>query len=189
MRNYLNITLNILALIAVLILTITHFEYDGWQTILFAFIAIGVGYWFGRWTCHLHKRQSGFWITISLFIALNLLHSMIDGASIGDISSFTGGLAVLSHEFARQPALYIVLWGMLTPFLFGRQYRLLIVPVAVTGIWILGAYLGYELFVHVHQADWLEPLADQALFLFLGDVLHHIYEAYEKLKHRNHDHA
>jgi hypothetical protein len=189
MRKYVNITLSIVALITVLVLVVNHFEYDGWQTIFFALIAISAGYWFGRWTCHLHKQQSGFWITIGLFITLNLLHSMIDGASVGDISSFTSGLAVLSHELARQPALYIVLWGMLTPFLFGRQYRLLIAPIAVTGVWILGAYLGYELLMNAHQATWLEPLADQALFLFLGDILHHIYEAYEKLKHPNHSHT
>jgi len=167
------------------ILASTHFEYDGWQTILFALIALCVGYWFGKWTCHLHKRQNGFWITIGVFVLLNFMHSMIDGASISGVNSITAAIAILSHEFARQPALYIVLWGMLTPFIPRKHHRLLLVPVAVTGVWCIGVYIGHELFVHINRATWLEPIADQALFLFLGDILHHIREEYRKLSNKN----
>ena len=185
MKKYINIVLSTIALLAVIVLAATHFEYEGLQTILFALIAIGIGYWLGKWTCHLHTRQSGFWITIGVFVLLNLLHSMIDGASIGGISSFAAGIAILSHEFARQPALYIVLWGMLTPFITHKPYRLLVVPLAVTGIWLLGAYTGYELFLNINKATWLEPIADMAVFLFLGDILHHIYEEYRKLRNKD----
>ncbi len=185
MKKYINLGLSSIALLAVLVLAVTHFEYGGLQTILFALIALGIGYWLGSWTCHLHKRQGGFWVTILVFVVLNLLHSMIDGASIGGISSSASGIAVLSHELARQPALYIVLWGMLAPFIAHKPYRLLIVPLAVTGVWILGAYTGYELFFHINQAVWLEPIADMALFLFLGDILHHIYEEYRKLRSKD----
>lgn len=185
MKKYINIVLSTIALLAVIVLAATHFEYEGLQTILFILIATGAGYWLGTWTCHLHKRQSGFWITIGVFVLLNLMHSMIDGASIGGVTSFTAGIAVLSHEFVRQPALYIVLWGMLTPFIAHKPYRLLIVPLAVTGVWILGAYTGYELFFHINQAAWLEPIADMAVFLFLGDILHHIYEEYRKLSNKD----
>jgi hypothetical protein len=192
MKKYFNLILSTLALVAIAILIAAHFEYTGLQSILFAAIALGFGYWFGTWTCHLHKKQTGFWVTIAIFIVLNLMHSMIDGASIGGITSFTTGIAVLSHEFARQPALYVVLWGMLTPFALGKQYRFLIVPVIVTGIWFLGVYLGIGLFQHVNDADWLEPIAQQALFLFLGDIIHHIYEEHRKLRNRHtccHTHA
>ncbi len=182
MKKYLSLTLSVIAFVAVIILMGTHFEYDGWQTIFFAAIALLAGYWFGKWTCHLHKHQSGFWITIGVFVLLNLMHSMIDGASIGGVSSFASGLAIISHEFARQPALYMVLLGMITPFVAHRHYRLLIVLLAVTGVWFLGAYLGYEFFVHVNQAEWLEPIADTAVFLFLGDILHHLHEEYRKLR-------
>jgi hypothetical protein len=184
MRRYVNIILSGIALVAVLVLTVGHFEYEGWYTIIFALIALGIGYWFGKWTCHIHKRQKGFWITIVVFVLLNLMHSMIDGASVGGVDSFSKGIAILSHEFARQPALYIILWGMLTPFTLSR-HRLLIVPIAVTGIWFVGVYLGYEFFLHVSQADWLEPIADQAMFLFLGDIIHHLYEEYRKLTHKD----
>jgi hypothetical protein len=191
MKKYFNLTLSTLALIAIAVLIATHFAYTGLYSILFAVIALGIGYWFGKWTCHLHKKQSGFWITIAIFILLNLLHSMIDGASIGGITSFTKAIAVVSHEFARQPALYVVLWGMLTPFALGK-HRFLVVPVMVTGIWFLGVYLGMGLFRHANEARWLEPIANQALFLFLGDIVHHIYEEYRKLRNKHlccHTHA
>lgn len=183
MKKYINIVLSMIALGAVVTLAATHVVYEGVQSIIFATSSLLIGFWFGRWTCHLHKRQSGFWVTICIFVLLNLLHSMIDGASIGGISSFASGIAVLSHEFARQPVLYVVLWGMLTPFIARRPSRLLIVPLAVTGVWVLGAYTGYELFFHINQAPWLEPIADMAVFLFLGDIIHHLYEEYHKLKH------
>ncbi len=181
MKRYLNFGLHTIALIAVGILIATHFEYEGIKTLVFATIALFAGYYLGKWTCHLHTKQSGFWMTIAIFVLLNIVHSMIDGASIGEVSSFAGGLAMLSHEFARQPALYVVLWGMLTPFIAHTPTRLLLVPLIVTGTWLLGAYAGYGAFAYIASAPWLEPIADMAVFLFLGDILHHIHEEYDKL--------
>ena len=74
---------------------------------------------------------------------------------------------------------------MLTPFTLAKQYRILIVPIVVSGVWMLGVYLGYKLFININQTVWLEPIADMAVFLFLGDILHHIIEQYSKLKNRN----
>ncbi len=182
MKKYINLLLHSVALLAIVILIATHFEYDGWLTIVFGILAIIAGYWFGQWTCHVHKKHKGFWITIGLFVLLNFMHSMVDGASVGQADSFFGAIALLSHEFARQPALYVVLWGMLTPFVFKRSYRMLLVPVMVTGVWLLGVYGGHGLAIYVDQISWLELVADQALFLFLGDILHHIFEEYGKLK-------
>lgn len=182
MKKYLNLILSLVALVAVIILTISHFEYDGPLTILFILLAISLGYWFGQWTCHLHQKHYGFWLTVGVFSILNLLHSMIDGASIGEVASFTSGLAILSHELVRQPALYLVLWGMLTPFVSHRLLRLLIVPVTVSGVWLVGVFFGHELFLHLESTPWLELVADQALFLFVGDIFHHIREEYYKLK-------
>ena len=130
MKNYVSLILSSIALIAVVALTATHFEYRGPSTIVFAAIALLLGYQFGRWTCHLHSRAQGFWITVIIFALLNLLHSMIDGASIGGVASFASGVAVLTHELARQPALYVVLWGMLTPFTLHTRLRVLIVLLA-----------------------------------------------------------
>lgn len=119
---------------------------------------------------------------MSIFVVLNFVHSMIDGASVGGTGTFVQNLAVLSHELGRQPALYLVLWGMLTPFITNTYRRILFVPVAVTGVWILGAYTGFHLFETITHAPWLETIADSALFLFLGDILHHVKEEYQKLK-------
>jgi hypothetical protein len=184
MKKYIPFSLSIIALIATLALVVSHFEYDGLRTIVFIAVALVIGYRLGSWTCHLHKRQNGFWVTIIVFVVLNVLHSMIDGASIGELSSFTSGLAVLSHELARQPALYIVLWGMLAPFVIYRPARLLLVPVIVTGTWLVGAYIGYGMFDYIGHAEWLEPIADMAVFLFLGDIIHHIREEYGKLRNK-----
>ena len=185
MKKYSNLILHSIALIAVIILAATHFEYNGLQTIVFVLLSLVLGYWFGKWTCHFHKKQNGFWITVGIFALLNLLHSMIDGASVGTTASVTSTVALLAHEFARQPALYIVLWGMLTPFVWGKQYRIFIVPVMVSGVWFIGAYLGYELLSGIDHSAWLEPIADMAVFLFLGDIMHHLYEEYHKLRHPN----
>ncbi len=192
MKKYLNILLSSLALIAVALLVVIHIDYQGWHTVLYAFIAVIIGYWFGMWTCHFHKKQKGFLITVVVFSLLNLLHSMIDGASTGGFTSYTNAIAILSHEFARQPALYIVLWGMITPFVIKRHHRVLIVLVTVTGVWLVGVALGRDLYLHISRAPWLGPIADQALFLFLGDLIHHIYEEYRKLFTVDaccHDHA
>lgn len=182
--KYLNITLNTIALIAIGFLAVTHFEYNGWYTILFAVAATAIGYLLGMWTCHLHKKNMGFWITIIIFVVLNLLHSAIDGTSITSFTALASVVAILSHELARQPALYLVLWGMLTPFATARQYRILIVPIAVTGVWMIGVSIGHTIFADAGGISWIEPLADQAMFLFLGDILHHLYEEYGKLKHQ-----
>ena len=180
MKRYIPLTLNIIALIAATILVGTHFHYEGPSTIFFALIALGAGYLFGTWTCHLHKKVGGFWITIGLFVLLNMLHSMIDGASIGGMDSLSSAVAVLSHEAARQPALYIVLWGMLTPFVSHKSSRLLITPLAVTGVWVLGIYLGNSTLTYLGEITWLNHVADMAGFLFIGDIVHHVIEEYRK---------
>ncbi len=184
MKKYLNILLSSLALCAAGALAISHFEYEGPHTLLFVALALIAGYQFGRWTCHLLTKQSGLWITILVFVVLNFLHSLIDGAAIGDLRSFFQGTAVLSHELARQPALYIVLGGMLTPFMFTRYHRVLIAFFAVTGISILGIVIGQKLSLHLTDISWLHPLAEYAVFLFIGDIIHHIRDERQKLRQR-----
>jgi hypothetical protein len=70
--------------------------------------------------------------------------------------------------------------GVLAIQASSTQAALLIVPLAVTGVWFLGAYAGYELFLHINAVSWLESIADMAVFLFLGDILHHLHEEYRK---------
>lgn len=182
MRKYLLLGLNVVAFVAATVLAITHFEYHGTQTIIYAGIATIIGFYLGQWTCHFHRRTEGFWITLGVFVCLNLLHSMIDGASIGGYS-FIQGLVVLSHELGRQPALYLVLWSMMAPFVSWRDMRLAIVPVAVTGVWLLGVYLGRETYSVIASTQWLESMADMAVFLFLGDIIHHLTEEYRKIRY------
>jgi hypothetical protein len=185
MKRYFPFVLHTVALVAVLILIISHIRVEGALALVPAILAIIAGYLIGSWTCHIHQLKRGFWVTMVVFVLLNLVHSVIDGASVGDITSFAQGLAVLSHEFARQPALYVVLWGMLTPFVKQEYRRLFVVPVVVTGTWFVGAYIGYHAVEAVAQVAWLEGVADWGLFLFLGDIAHHIREEYRKLRNVN----
>lgn len=185
MKRYAILMLNILAFFTTLFLIVGHFEYAGIKTILATLLTIIAGYWLGAWTCHFHKNGRGLWITLAIFILLNLFHSMIDGTSIGELDAFGKGLAVLFHEAARQPALYVVLWSMLAPFPALKTSRLLLIPLSVTGVWVLGAYLGFEFFHTLEKISWLEFLADQALFLFLGDIIHHLQEEYKKVRGEN----
>ncbi len=183
MKRYFPIVLHIVAFGAAIVLIGSHIRTEGFLPIVPTAIAIVCGYLIGSWTCHIHQMRKGFWITIAVFVGINVLHSVIDGASVGDMSSFTQGLAILSHEFARQPALYVVLWGMLTPFVQQQYRRLFVVPVIVTGTWFVGAYIGYHAVAVVAHTPWLEGIADLAIFLFLGDIIHHIREEYRKLVH------
>lgn len=173
---------SIVAGLATIGLIIGHFHYQGWQTLVYVLVATGAGYWFGQWTCHLHKRQRGFWLTSIVFAVLNFLHSMIDGVSIGEFSSVSSGIAILSHELARQPVLYIVLWGMLTPFVGKKLSRIIIVPGIVSGVWLLGVYTGNQLFQSAGHIATLEPFVEYGVFIFLGDIIHHIIEEYRKYR-------
>lgn len=194
MKKYFTAFLSTVAFLAGIALIAGHVAFEGIHTVVFAVLAIALGYWFGTWTCHFHTKRSGLWITIIIFMLLNLLHSMIDGASIEGAGSFMGSLAVFMHELARQPALYIVLWGMLAPFPFAKYHKLVLVPLVVTGVWIIGSYLGFVFFKTLSDASWMHGIADQAMFFFLGDLLHHVREEWRKLRsaraccHEDHAH-
>jgi len=181
MKKYLNLGLNLTSLVVVVAMLVTHFEYSGIQTIALSVAAVIGGYWLGILTCHVHKKSQGFWLTLVVFIVLNLGHSLIDGASIGGSVGFWQGIAVLSHEFARQPALYVVLWGMLTPFINAKWKRIVIVPIVVSGTWLVGIAIGMEAQVMVSSVSWLETVADMGMYIFLGDILHHVVEEYQKV--------
>lgn len=176
MRKYLNLCLNIIALGAAIVLATSHFHFDGLTSIFFAAIVVILGVFLGQITCHFHQRSVGFWVTLVIFVALNILHSMIDGVSLHGYDSASLA-AVLSHEVARQPALYLVLWGMLAPFSLNKSIKLLIVPVVVTGAWLTGVSLGTT----ISLAEGFHVIAEMGVFFFIGDILHHLYEEFQKI--------
>lgn len=184
MKKSLPLLLSCLALGTALILVFRDFQYTG-IFVLTAALSLVLGYYFGKWTCHLHTKKNGFLITVTVFILLNFLHSLIDGASVGSSTTIPKLVAILSHELARQPALYIILWGMLTPFTMRKYQRLFLIPLIVTGTWCTGLYIGQGLLHQVSIVPWLEPVVNQTVFLFIGDIIHHIVEESRKLQKSN----
>ena len=156
-----------------------------------AAVAVALGYLFGRYTCDTATKSEGFWLTVTLFAGLNLLHSTIDGISLVGIRNAWSGIgAVAGHELVRQPALFVVAWAMLEPFGTRRMYRkVLATIVAVTGVWAVGLALGHLGGAWVSQFEWMRTILGYAVFLFLGDIAHHIVDEVTKLRgaHR-HEH-
>ncbi len=150
-----------------------------------------LGYQLGKWTCHAHARNIGLWVTVGIFTILNFTHSLIDGASLaagfGRRIESVQWAALLSHELARQPALYIMILAILAPL----RSKWLLAPLLVTGVWWTGLQLGKSTGSIVRDVHGLELVTNLGLFLFLGDILHHLREEWEKITGKNkccHDH-
>jgi hypothetical protein len=139
------------------------------------------GYYFGKLTCGTHIKKYGFWITIGLFMILNFVHSLIDGILMINLGAFYRDFAVYSHELIRQPALYIVVWGMLQPF-ERAQHKILMALLSVTGIWLLGVYIGTMIGNSVAHLTYLDTYFAATIFIFAGDIIHHLIDDYVKLR-------
>ncbi len=137
-----------------------------------------LGYIFGEATCHFHSKSKGLALSLVLFFLFNLTHSVIDGiAWNGNI------LAVFLHESVRQPTLYLLLWGIMTPFsVITRQQKILISIVSVTGIWMIGLWIGADLYQLIDQAPGLHQIIEVFVFLLIGDLMHHLVEEITKLR-------
>lgn len=142
--------------------------------ILTIIIFLVIGYFLGKITCNAHFKKSGFWITLILFVAINALHSFIDGASLTGTSGHeTLGLMAI-HELIRQPVLYALFFGIITPFVPSWISRLGIGFVAVTGVWAVTALLGTWFGAELASIKTIEPTLDYFKYIFIGDIIHHI---------------
>jgi|JI10StandDraft_1071094.scaffolds.fasta_scaffold653557_2 hypothetical protein len=159
--------------------------HDGfsWNNIPLIIGYIILGFWFGKITCSMHSKKTGFWITVSLFILLNLFHSLIDGVTLTHLSVLYKNIAIYSHELLRQPALYIVFWSMLQPFLISKSTKMGISIIAITGVWILGMYLGTLLGASVQELHINDVFLELLIFIFIGDIIHHLYDEFPGKKH------
>lgn len=138
------------------------------------------GYLFGKLTCGTHTKKYGFWLTFLLFVVLNFIHSLFDGFLSLAISTDYRNLAIYSHELIRQPPLYIIVTAMLAPF--GK--KLLTIPMsvfAVTGVWIIGMYVGVTNAHYLQNVASLSSFVTLTLFIFLGDIIHHLIDEYSEL--------
>lgn len=147
------------------------------MTYIISIIFLVLGYYLGKITCNSHFKKSGIWITIAIFILINGLHSLIDGVSLVGLSHGKALGLMAGHELIRQPVLYALFLGMILPFSnLSRWARYGIAFLAVTGVWaisvVIGSLFGNQL-VHLTQFESLVPYFQ---FLFIGDVIHHIFD-------------
>ncbi|HQV64919.1 MAG TPA: hypothetical protein PKZ56_01680 [Candidatus Paceibacterota bacterium] len=140
-----------------------------------------IGYYFGKLTCGTHSKKYGIWLTLGLFILLNFIHSLFDGILSLTISDQYQGLAIISHELIRQPALYVVIWSMLAPF--GKRYHKIVMSIlAVTGVWMIGLYIGTLGISFIHQLSSISDYISITIFIFAGDIIHHLIDEYVDIR-------
>lgn len=138
-------------------------------------VALILGYGFGMVTCGAHMKKFGFWLTIAVFVALNFLHSLVDGVAFHGLSSAVKYAAVFGHELIRQPMLYAIVIAMLRPFSISPKKEWGIAIVAVTGIWLAGFLAGSAV---SGTLVGFEPFLGAGLYFFLGDIVHHLVDQY-----------
>jgi hypothetical protein len=140
------------------------------------------GYYLGKITCSVHLKNMSLGITLIVFILMNIVHSFIDGISFIGQSFIYWISAVAGHEAIRQPMLYIILWAMLQPVVTNNYIKILVCFVAVTCTWFIGIWLGKiggTSVSHLYNAaEWI----GYGIFLFIGDIIHHLVDQYSIMK-------
>jgi hypothetical protein len=140
------------------------------------------GYYLGKVTCSIHFKNLGVGITILVFILMNVVHSFIDGVSFSGQAFFYWLGAIGGHELIRQPTLYIVLWAILQPIESNKFVKIIICFISVTIVWLIGIWLGKlsgASVSHLYNfANWI----GYSIFLFVGDIVHHLADQYSILK-------
>ncbi len=172
-------------------ITFSFLVYQSWGELGFIGtipVFLVLGYLLGKLTCSKHLHGSGFWITLILFCALNGFHSTIDGISLAGLRLSQFFLVVTPHELVRQPMLYAIIWGMLTPFKQPTWLKVLTAILAVTGTWIIGVSIGTITGEWIHTIEWIHPYIVGSIFLLGGDMLHHLLDEYRVVKNNAHEH-
>lgn len=169
--------IKIAALVIMLKITMPHVIEDfSINIIVYAFIAVIAGFLLGKYTCVIHERK-GLWVTLGVFITLNIFHSIIDGVILAQVGYTENVQLVLLHEAVRQPALYVVCLAMISPFFKIRKNQLFVCAVLVTGTWGIGTMVGYFLFDNmIKNIDGAHHLTNIMLFVFIGDIIHHLLD-------------
>jgi hypothetical protein len=180
---YAKVALISAAIILLLIKSEQHFS----NPLVIGLLLVG-GFYLGKITCSVHLKNTGIGLTLVVFVLMNLLHSFIDGLSFTGQSLFYWLGAVGGHEAIRQPTLYIILWAIFQPVAINNSLKILLCIFSVTGAWLVGIWLGEisgASVSHLYNiADWV----DYSIFLFIGDIAHHLIDQYSVMKHKTHAH-
>jgi hypothetical protein len=142
------------------------------------------GYYLGKITCSVHLKNMSLGITLVVFILMNIVHSFIDGISFIGQSFIYWISAVGGHEAIRQPMLYIILWAMLQPVVKNNYIKILICFAAVTGTWFVGISLGKVSGASISHLFDAAKWVSYTIFLFIGDILHHLIDQYNIIKQK-----
>lgn len=144
------------------------------------------GFFFGKFTCDINLKNAGLFITIGFFALLNFIHSTIDGVALLELSTLQRFLGIAGHEIIRQPALYLLVFGILEPFHLSGKKKFGFALLAVTGVWVLGLLAGQYGGGLVEQSEIFHAIIGYSIFFFIGDIVHHLYDHFE---HHRHAHA
>lgn len=151
-------------------------------------LMLAFGFFFGKLTCDINLKNAGLFITIGFFALLNFIHSMIDGVALLELSTLQRFLGIAGHEIIRQPALYLLVFGILEPFRVSWKKKLGLALLAVTGVWALGFFVGQYGGGLVEQSEIFHAIIGYSIFFFIGDILHHLYDHFEHHR-QNHAHS
>ncbi|WP_299513953.1 hypothetical protein [Mucilaginibacter sp.] len=115
---------------------------------------------------------------------MNLIHSFIDGISFNGQPFFYWLTAVGGHELIRQPTLYIILWAMLQPASISGFLKALICILSITIAWLIGIWLGKISGATVSHLYPIGEWTGYSIFIFIGDIVHHLIDQYRQVKHK-----
>ncbi len=153
-----------------------------YSNLLLVSVALVGGFLLGKLTCGTNFKTLGLGVTISIFILMNLLHSFLDGITFGTHPFYIWISAISGHELIRQPTLYILFWAILDPMKSNRYKKVVYSIFCVTIIWLIGIWLG-KYISHSFRSFYLASnLLGYSIFLFFGDIFHHIQDEYKTLK-------
>ncbi len=160
--------------------------YTDMITFFMVLLVLTCGYFFGKFTCEFSvSKKYGIWITLLIFIALNLFHSTIDGSLITE-NNYSGFILAIGHEIIRQPVLYAFFFGIMSPFILSRKKKILLAILSVTGVWLLGMFIG-KYFIQ-QSLEHLDGISIYMYAFFAGDILHHIIDYIKHKKDIAHKH-
>lgn len=149
------------------------------------FVLLFAGYYLGKITCSVHFRNMGIGITLVVFMFMNIIHSFFDGISFTGQSFFYWVSAVGGHEAIRQPALYVILWATLQPVIKSDYLKVFVCFLAITGVWLAGIWLGKLSGSSVSHFSNAAAWVRYSIFLFIGDIIHHLGDQYSIVKRQN----
>ena len=169
------------ATLVAFVIGVSHLGFEGVETIVGVVVALVSGCAFGAYTCHAHLRATAIWVALAVFALLHMLHSMVDGFIIAT-STLGAVFGILMHEVPRQYVQYVSVGSLLEKGSHSGVSRSVIAICLVTGMWAIGLLFAHAVGDTLSGVPWVHVLVEYALFIFVGDSIHHTIEEYRKVQ-------